>query len=669
MVNKQYSVSGGGSHNNNGNDLSSTISKKLFNIKRNITKRNSASLGNISIISLHPEPDPLFVNSVSGSYYQKYSVDGGGGGGCYGDTDSGSSIYSAGGVAALNMKKKSEYMFAEEKLDNSGVVGPRFSACAVANPVRNVKELTINDIGRFQYILEMDNELNSHNQKLCNLSQSSTSFTYSGNSILNVWKSAFLPPHTTSSHSLSRRKRIVEFMKNWYQTFKWPLLLILSCILLGLVTFYTFRGYLNEDNDLEWEDPDKPWPPQTETLLKLVPNSENNFWTIFNKPPFDKNITDSKRQSLKEISFTSGHQNSFGIPLEEDERILKMFAIDDNTEEEKITHTKSVIKLNVSPTLPSLTPTEESSNSYNVTTSVNGNCRSTSLDICRGILQYDLTSSRRKAELSLMEQEHFRYLANSKCSSRSSEFVCAVLEPECRPKQMGVLQPCKRICKSILEQCSSVIASSEVLTMIFDCDRYPDSSDRNVCEDPTRRSNCLSNEFKCLDSSCIPKQWECDNIKDCSLGEDEENCMFCDHDEFRCHTNDKCIPEKYRCDNYNDCTDGSDEEDCFDYNENLEDDYPNLRVYSFASIQSPDGDTYVTIKGNDDDIETTQKTYAVEENDTRVDSDKVESSQASGKVTVEVPKSLGRSSIFMYGNLSFLYFFVLFKISSKFSRQ
>lgn len=129
MVNKQYSVSGG---SGGGNDLSSSISKKIFSIKRNITKRNSASLGNISIISLHPEPDPLFVNSVSGSYYQKYSVDGGVGGCGYGDS-----------------VQRSEYMFAEERLDNS----------VNANPVRNVKELTINDIGRFQYILEMDNEL------------------------------------------------------------------------------------------------------------------------------------------------------------------------------------------------------------------------------------------------------------------------------------------------------------------------------------------------------------------------------------------------------------------------------------------------------------------------------------------------------------------------------
>lgn len=94
------------------------------------------------------------------------------------------------------------------------------------------------------------------------------------------------------------------------------------------------------DNELQWEDPDKPWPPQTETLFKLVPSSENDFWTIFHKSPFDKNISDSKRQSLKEISFTSGHQNSFGIPLEEDERILKMFTDDEKeAEEEKVSRT------------------------------------------------------------------------------------------------------------------------------------------------------------------------------------------------------------------------------------------------------------------------------------------------------------------------------------------
>lgn len=92
------------------------------------------------------------------------------------------------------------------------------------------------------------------------------------------------------------------------------------------------------DNELQWEEPDEPWTTQTETIFKLVPHSENNFWTIFHKTPFDENISDSKRQSLKEISFTSGHQNSFGIPLEEDERILKMLTKDDEKQDEKVTY-------------------------------------------------------------------------------------------------------------------------------------------------------------------------------------------------------------------------------------------------------------------------------------------------------------------------------------------
>lgn len=148
MVNKQYSISDSGNNCNTRNDLSSLITKKIFSIKRNI-KRNSATLGNISIISLHPEPDPLFMNSVNGSYYQKCSMDGD----CRDSACSSSSMYNDGKL------QNNAYIFAEETLDNNDVVTPRFSSCAILKPVQNVKELTINDIGRFQYILEMDNEL------------------------------------------------------------------------------------------------------------------------------------------------------------------------------------------------------------------------------------------------------------------------------------------------------------------------------------------------------------------------------------------------------------------------------------------------------------------------------------------------------------------------------
>lgn len=58
----------------------------------------------------------------------------------------------------------------------------------------------------------------------------------------------------------------------------------------------------------------------------------------------------------------------------------------------------------------------------------------------------------------------------------------------------------------------------------------------------------------------------CDNIKDCSSGGDEENCKFCEIEEFRCLSGNKCIPYKWRCDQYNDCSDESDEIDC-DYSD------------------------------------------------------------------------------------------------------
>lgn len=80
----------------------------------------------------------------------------------------------------------------------------------------------------------------------------------------------------------------------------------------------------------------------------------------------------------------------------------------------------------------------------------------------------------------------------------------------------------------------------------------------------------------------------CDNIKDCATGEDEEECKFCEHEQFRCLSNDKCIPDKWRCDQYEDCPDASDEMDCFSDEESG--DYPitfgNGRTYPFAQEQA-----------------------------------------------------------------------------------
>lgn len=145
--------------------------------------------------------------------------------------------------------------------------------------------------------------------------------------------------------------------------------------------------------------------------------------------------------------------------------------------------------------------------------------------------------------LTPQDLEHFQYLIESKCSMRSHEFVCAILEPECRPERMGPFMPCKRICKcmtnrrhpffrfqffnflifrfdcatAILEACAHVVTSSEMLTATFDCDIYPDSNDENECKDTTRGTVCHSNEFQCGDKTCIPSQWRYDQLCNCTI--------------------------------------------------------------------------------------------------------------------------------------------------------
>lgn len=90
------------------------------------------------------------------------------------------------------------------------------------------------------------------------------------------------------------------------------------------------------------------------------------------------------------------------------------------------------------------------------------------------------------------------------------------------------------------------------------------------------------------DINHVGDSFRCDNIKDCATGEDEDDCKFCDRDQFRCLSNDKCIPDKWRCDQYDDCPDSSDELDCFSEEDTA--DYPvnfgNGRIYPFAHEQA-----------------------------------------------------------------------------------
>ncbi|XP_072032689.1 uncharacterized protein [Amphiura filiformis] len=110
----------------------------------------------------------------------------------------------------------------------------------------------------------------------------------------------------------------------------------------------------------------------------------------------------------------------------------------------------------------------------------------------------------------------------------------------------------------------------------------------------TTDAPCPANQTRCADGLCIPSEYWCDGIEDCSDDElmccpdtqfncangrciewdqwcdgtsddcrdnsDEDNCAECTEDEYRCRTN-VCIPSDYRCDYFADCEDNSDEID------------------------------------------------------------------------------------------------------------
>ncbi|XP_072435639.1 low-density lipoprotein receptor-related protein 2a isoform X3 [Chiloscyllium punctatum] len=118
---------------------------------------------------------------------------------------------------------------------------------------------------------------------------------------------------------------------------------------------------------------------------------------------------------------------------------------------------------------------------------------------------------------------------------------------------------CTRRCNSGQFQC----ANAECIPEIFVCDRDDDcgdGSDEQKCVYPA----CAGNYFTCPSGHCIHQNWVCDGDDDCGDKADEKGCerrqqKDCLPGEWPCPNSWECIPVDKLCDQINDCSFGEDE--------------------------------------------------------------------------------------------------------------